>query len=143
MIKSLLILNGPNLNLLGEREPEIYGTVTLAQIEAQCRNQASAKGIALDFRQTNDEGTLVDWIQQAQQEALLLNAAAYTHTSVAIHDALKNYKGRLIEVHLSNPYKREPFRHTSYISPLAEAVLCGFGARGYLMAIDYLCGTDA
>lgn len=138
MINSLLILNGPNLNLLGTREPEIYGSTTLAEIEQQCRQRLNPHNIALDFRQSNHEGELVTWIQQATQDALIFNAAAYTHTSVAIHDALKNYKGRLIEVHLSNPHKREPFRHHSYLSPLAEAILCGMGAQSYLLAIDYL-----
>lgn len=138
MAKSLLILNGPNLNLLGTREPEIYGSTTLAEIEEQCRKLAESKGLTVDFRQSNHEGELVTWIQETRHDALIFNAAAYTHTSVAIHDALKNYKGRLIEVHLSNPHKREPFRHHSYLSPLAEAILCGMGARGYLMAIDYL-----
>jgi 3-dehydroquinate dehydratase II len=133
---NLLILNGPNLNLLGTREPEIYGSTTLAEIEAQCR--AFAPEMTIDFRQTNHEGELVEWVQKARAEALILNAAAYTHTSVALHDALKNYKGRLIEVHLSNPHAREAFRHTSYVSPLAEGIICGFGAKGYLMAINSL-----
>lgn len=138
MINSLLILNGPNLNLLGTREPEIYGSTTLAEIEQQCRQRLKPHNITLDFCQSNHEGELVTWIQQATQDALIFNAAAYTHTSVAIHDALKNYKGRLIEVHLSNPHKREPFRHHSYLSPLAEAILCGMGAKSYLLAIDHL-----
>ncbi len=141
MVKSILILNGPNLNLLGTREPEIYGATTLAQIEQQCRDRAAQLGLFIDFRQSNEEGILIDWIQQAHADVILINAAAYTHTSVAIHDALKSYKGRIIEVHLSNPYRRESFRHTSFISPLAEAVLCGFGAKGYLMALDYLGGN--
>lgn len=136
---NLLILNGPNLNLLGQREPEIYGATTLAEIKALCRAAAPA-GVAVDFRQSNHEGELVEWIQQATHEAMILNAAAYTHSSVAIHDALKSYNGRLVEVHLSNPYKREPFRHTSYVSPLAEAVICGMSARGYTVAIEYLLG---
>ncbi len=138
MTLSILILNGPNLNLLGTREPEIYGSTTLAEIEESCRTLATSKHIALDFRQTNHEGELVTWVQQATQQALILNAAAYTHTSVALHDALKNYKGRLIEVHLSNPHKREPFRHHSYVSTLAEAIICGMGAKGYLVALEYL-----
>jgi 3-dehydroquinate dehydratase-2 len=134
----LLILNGPNLNLLGTREPEIYGTTTLAEIEAMCRDAAGSKA-SIDFRQSNDEGELVNWIQQAAEfDAILFNAAAYTHTSIAIHDALKSYPGRLVEVHLSNPHQREPFRHHSYLSPLAEAILCGMGAKGYVAAIDYL-----
>lgn len=135
---SILVLNGPNLNLLGTREPKIYGRQTLADIEGLCQTTASQKGASLDFRQSNDEGELINWIQQATQDAIIINAAAYTHTSVAIHDALKSYKGRIVEVHLSNPHAREPFRHTSYISPVAEAILCGMGAHGYRMAIEYL-----
>ena len=137
-MKSILILNGPNLNLLGTREPEIYGTTTLAEIEALC--QETAGEAEIDFRQSNEEGELVTWIQQAQAEAIIINAAAYTHTSVAIHDALKSYSGRIIEVHLSNPHARESFRHTSYVSSLAEAVICGLGARGYQIAIQHLLG---
>ena len=133
---SILILNGPNLNLLGQREPEIYGTTTLAEIEQLCRNVAGE--VSIDFRQSNDEGELVTWIQQAQAEAIIMNAAAYTHTSVAIHDALKSYDGRLIEVHLSNPHAREAFRHQSYLSSLSEAVICGLGAQGYKVAIEHL-----
>lgn len=134
----ILILNGPNLNLLGSREPEIYGTTTLAGIEAQCKDRARQHGQTLDFRQSNVEGELVTWIQQCDADVILINAAAYTHTSVAIHDALKSYTGRIIEVHLSNPHAREPFRHHSYIAPLAEAILCGMGAQSYLLALDYL-----
>ncbi len=133
---SILILNGPNLNLLGQREPKIYGSTTLAEIEQLCRNVAGE--VSIDFRQSNDEGELVTWIQQAQAEAIIMNAAAYTHTSVAIHDALKSYDGRLIEVHLSNPHAREAFRHQSYLSSLSEAVICGLGAQGYKVAIEHL-----
>lgn len=137
---NILILNGPNLNLLGSREPEIYGSVTLAEIEGQCVSTAGSKA-KIDFRQSNDEGELVTWIQQCKSDAIIINAAAYTHTSVAIHDALKSYKGRIIEVHLSNPHAREAFRHHSYISPLAEAIICGMGARGYTVAVEYLLGV--
>jgi len=137
---SILILNGPNLNLLGSREPEVYGSVTLAEIEGQCLSTAGSKA-KIDFRQSNDEGELVTWIQQCKSDAIIINAAAYTHTSVAIHDALKSYKGRIIEVHLSNPHAREAFRHHSYISPLAEAIICGMGARGYTVAVEYLLGV--
>jgi 3-dehydroquinate dehydratase-2 len=137
-LRSVLILNGPNLNLLGTREPEIYGTTTLAEIEARCRAVAEPQGCVLDFRQSNHEGELVTWVQQATQDALILNAAAYTHTSVALHDALKNYNGRIVEVHLSNPHKREPFRHLSYISSVAEAIICGCGSYGYEMALHHL-----
>ena len=138
--RRILILNGPNLNMLGKREPEIYGTLTLDELKKKCEDKAASRHLSVEFRQTNDETTLIEWVQHAREPAILLNAAAYTHTSVALHDALKSYRGILIEVHLSNIYKREPFRHTSYVSPLAEAVLCGFGAEGYLMALDYLAG---
>ena len=139
------ILNGPNLNLLGEREPEIYGHTTLADIEAECRARATKHGLTLDFRQTNDEGELVDWLQQARgvADAVILNAAAYTHTSVAILDALKSYEGFKVELHLSNPHQREPFRHVSYVALGADAVVAGFGAPGYLIALDAVAGRLA
>lgn len=133
---SILILNGPNLNMLGQREPEIYGTTTLNQIKASCLSAVGT--MPMQFEQSNDEGQLVSWIQQTRADAIIINAAAYTHTSVAIHDALKIYAGRIIEVHISNPHAREEFRHNSYISSLAEAVICGLGARGYLVAIEHL-----
>ena len=134
----VLILNGPNLNLLGTREPEIYGAETLADIESRCRTRAEALGLALDFRQSNAEGTLVEWIQGARgaTEALILNAAAYTHTSVAIHDALKAYDGLKIELHLSNPHRREPFRHVSHVATASDGVIAGFGALGYALALE-------
>jgi 3-dehydroquinate dehydratase-2 len=132
------ILNGPNLNLLGTREPEIYGHQTLQDIENLCKAKCDAHGFALDFSQSNDEGTLVGRIQNASNDAtaLIINAGAYTHTSIAIHDALKSVTIPIIEVHLSNIFAREAFRHHSYISPLAKGVICGFGSQGYLMAID-------
>ena len=138
MAKSVLILNGPNLNLLGTREPEVYGTTTLADIETACRERAGALGIEIDFRQSNGEGELVDWIQEAggKFEAVILNAGAYTHTSIAILDALKGCQLPVIEVHLSNIFQREEFRHTSYVSQAATGVICGFGAEGYLLALD-------
>jgi 3-dehydroquinate dehydratase II len=138
--RRILILNGPNLNLLGKREPEIYGTTTLDQIRQLCEEKAASRHLSLEFRQTNDETTLIEWVQHARESAMIINAAAFTHTSVALHDALKSYSGLIIEVHLSNIYKREHFRHTSYVSPVAHAVLCGFGADGYLMALEYLAG---
>jgi len=138
MTSSVLILNGPNLNLLGTREPEIYGRATLADVERQCRVTAAAHNWEVDFRQSNHEGEMVEWIQQAQNAGIIINAAAYTHTSVAIYDALKNYKGRIVEVHISNPHAREPFRHNSYISALAEAVICGLGTRGYTVALEHM-----
>jgi len=136
--ETILILNGPNLNLLGTREPEIYGATTLADIEANCHAHAKSVGVSIDFRQSNTEGELVDWVQQAQGTAIaiIINAAAYTHTSVALHDALKATGLPIVELHLSNVYKRESFRHKSFISSVADGVMCGFGAHGYVMAID-------
>ncbi len=135
----ITILNGPNLNLLGTREPEIYGTTTLADIERLCVESGKAHGFAIDFRQTNHEGELVEWIQSASGSVgLILNAGAYTHTSVAMHDALKSVSTPIIEVHLSNIFAREPFRHHSYVSPLAKGVICGLGAKGYVLAIEAL-----
>ncbi len=135
----ILILNGPNLNLLGTREPEIYGTETLADIQTLCEETAKGHATTVDFRQSNHEGELVDWIHEAAQfDGLILNAGAYTHTSVALHDALKSLSIPIIEVHLSNVFQREPFRHHSYISPTAKGVICGFGSHGYRMAIGAL-----
>jgi 3-dehydroquinate dehydratase-2 len=134
----ILILNGPNLNMLGTREPEIYGTATLKDIHALCKKKARALGLKIDFRQSNHEGELVEWIQKAQTkfDAVIINAAAYTHTSVAIHDALKLLHIPIVEVHLSDPKKREGFRHKSYIEPLAQAVISGQGAGGYEQALE-------
>jgi 3-dehydroquinate dehydratase-2 len=134
------ILNGPNLNMLGLREPEIYGSDTLQSIEELCRRKAAALGIGIEFKQTNSEGELVGWIQQARGQAagIILNAAAYTHTSIAIQDAIKATGLPVVEVHLSNVYRREPFRHHSYVSPVAAGVICGFGVRSYELAIDAL-----
>ncbi|MEM7633450.1 MAG: type II 3-dehydroquinate dehydratase [Pseudomonadota bacterium] len=138
MSETILILNGPNLNLLGTREPEIYGATTLADIEANCQAHAAEIGVSIDFRQSNIEGELVSWVQQAREtaSAIIINAAAYTHTSVALHDALKAAGLPVVELHLSNVYKRESFRHKSFISSVADGVMCGFGAHGYVMAID-------
>jgi 3-dehydroquinate dehydratase-2 len=132
------VLNGPNLNLLGTREPEIYGRTTLAEIGKMAAAQAKLHGLGIEFRQTNHEGELIDWIQQARKSAagVILNAAAFTHTSVALHDALKNLSKPLIEVHISNPYAREEFRRHSFVSAIANGVICGLGAKGYLVAID-------
>jgi len=137
-MSKLLILNGPNLNMLGLREPDIYGTQTLDEIKGLCVDEASKHGAQLDFRQSNHEGELIDWIQQARgtADALIINAAAYTHSSIALHDALKILDIPIIEVHLSDPKTREDFRHHSYIEPLASAVFAGHGAQGYLMAIE-------
>lgn len=139
MTQTITILNGPNLNLLGTREPELYGTTTLADIEALCAKTAKGYGFSTVFKQTNHEGELVDWVQQAGASAgLVLNAGAYTHTSVALHDALRSVRCPIIEVHLSNIFAREPFRHHSFVSPLARGVICGLGARGYALAIEAL-----
>src|ERR1700722_7119616 len=132
------ILNGPNLNLLGSREPEIYGKTTLAQIEKSCRARARRHGFSILFAQSNKEGELVEMIQAARSEAaaVILNAAAYTHTSVAVLDALKMLSVPVIEVHLSNPARREEFRHTSYVAMGASGTIAGFGLNSYLLAID-------
>lgn len=136
MTQQIYVLNGPNLNLLGTREPEIYGSTTLDDIQQQMT--AAAPGAVITFRQTNSEGELVDWVQEASKSAeiLILNAGAYTHSSVALHDALRACDARIYEVHLSNPAAREPFRSTNYVAPCASACIAGFGARGYLMALD-------
>jgi 3-dehydroquinate dehydratase-2 len=136
-MKRIFILNGPNLNLIGSREPEIYGADTLAAIEESLREQAAESGLEIAFRQTNHEGVLVDWIQEARDaaSALILNAGAYTHTSVAILDALRALPLPIVEVHLSNIFKREPFRHHSYVSPAVTGVICGFGAQSYRLAL--------
>lgn len=138
MAKKILILNGPNLNLLGTREPEIYGAETLAQIEDACAARAGELDLTIDCRQSNSEGDLVDWIQEGGRDfdAIILNAGGYTHTSVAILDALKTCGIPVIEVHLSNIYQREEFRHNSYVSRAARGIIAGFGSHGYLLALD-------
>ena len=138
MAKPVLILNGPNLNVLGTREPEIYGSTTLADLENIASEKADSLGLAIDFRQTNNEGELVTWIQEARDTSsgIVINAAAYTHTSVALLDALKSAGLPVIELHLSNIYSREPFRHHSYISAAATGVICGFGGKGYELALE-------
>ena len=134
----IYVLNGPNLNLLGTREPEIYGTATLAQIGKLVAARAKAHGLTVIFKQSNHEGVLVDWVQECRTKGcgLILNAGALTHTSVALHDACRALSHPVIEVHLSNPYAREPFRQRSFIAKTATGVICGFGANGYEMAID-------
>ena len=136
-MKKIIILNGPNLNLLGEREKEEYGVVTLENIETNCNEFAKKNGISLTFFQSNLEGEIIDKIQKARndQQGLIINAGGYTHTSVAIHDALKILKIPIVELHITNIYNREDFRHKSLISKIAKAVLCGFGTDGYLMAL--------
>ncbi|MBM3481765.1 MAG: type II 3-dehydroquinate dehydratase [Alphaproteobacteria bacterium] len=137
MVRKVLVLNGPNLNLLGTREPELYGRETLDQIGASLTDEARALGLEVDFRQSNSEATLVDWIQQARtgHGGIILNAGAYTHTSIAILDALRAFGRPIIEVHLSNVYRREDFRHHSYVSLAATGVIAGLGAQGYSLAL--------
>tara|TARA_B100000378_G_C17815312_1_gene332373 strand:+ start:115 stop:540 length:426 start_codon:yes stop_codon:yes gene_type:complete len=139
MKKNILILNGPNLNMLGRREPEIYGTQTLEDIRKSCDDHIKGHDIQIDFRQSNHEGEIVTWLQDkmGRLDGIIINAAAYTHTSIAIHDALKLHDCPIIEVHLSNPKEREEFRHFSYIEPVAKKVIAGKGAQGYLEALDY------
>lgn len=133
------VLNGPNLNLLGLREPEIYGSQTLDDIAGMLEDRALELGLEIDLRQSNHEGHLIDWLHEAQAvgaKAVLLNAGAYTHTSVALHDAIKSIRTPVIEVHLSNPHTREAFRHKSYVGMAAKGTVCGFGANSYLVALD-------
>jgi len=140
MAKPVFILNGPNLNLLGTREPDVYGSDTLADLEERCGARAAALGLKVEARQSNSEAEIVGWIQEAHAAAcgIVLNAAAYTHTSIAIHDALRLAGVPVVEVHLSNIYKREAFRHRSHVSPVAHGVICGFGAHGYELALEAL-----
>jgi 3-dehydroquinate dehydratase II len=145
----ILVLNGPNLNLLGQREPAVYGTATLGDVETACREAARPHGLDIDFRQSNHEGQLIDWLHEAGAAAsgavagVVLNAGAYTHTSVALHDAVKAIFPPVIEVHLSNVHAREPFRHHSYLSPACAGIVVGFGVAGYAMAIDGLARAAA
>ncbi len=138
MPSTILILNGPNLNMLGTREPEIYGSETLADIEARCHARAEGLGVSVDFRQSNLEGELVGWIQDARETAvgIIINAAAYTHTSVALLDALNTCDMPIVEVHLSNIHQRESFRHKSYIARAADGMICGLGSLGYELALE-------
>ena len=138
--KPVLVLNGPNLNMLGKRQPEIYGRETLADVERACRAVAEGLGLAIEFFQSNHEGALVDRIQAAREQnaAIVINAGAYTHTSVALLDALNAAELPTVEVHLSNIYRREAFRHHSYISPAAVGVIAGLGSQGYLLALQAL-----
>ncbi len=143
MADTIFVLNGPNLNLLGTRQPEIYGRRTLGEIEAACAAKAAELGFDLDFRQSNHEGELVTWIQEAGAKAagIIVNAGAYSHTSVAILDALNALDMPVVEVHLSNIFRREGFRHHSYVSQAATGVICGFGAEGYLLALAALAAA--
>ena len=135
---TIFVLNGPNLNLLGVRDPSVYGHETLADVEERCLARAAALGLEIDFRQSNHEGQLVDWIQEARESAdgIILNAGALTHTSVAVFDALSAADLPIIEVHLSNIFRRERFRHHSYVSLAAKGVICGLGAHGYELALE-------
>ena len=138
MSNSIYVLNGPNLNLLGTREPELYGRATLAEVEKLCRATAQRFGLAVEFRQSNHEGEIIDWIHQARADAtagLIINPAGYTTTSVAILDALQTMQAPVIEVHITNIHAREAFRRDSYVSRVARAVVCGFGIDGYALAI--------
>lgn len=140
MAKNILLINGPNLNLLGTREPEVYGSTTLADIERNASEQANSGGAAFDAFQSNHEGALIDRIHAAQQEnvdAIVINPGGLTHTSVALRDALAGVAIPFIEVHISNVHKREAFRHHSYLSAIAAGVICGLGIEGYRLAIDY------
>ncbi|GAO38204.1 3-dehydroquinate dehydratase [Sphingomonas changbaiensis NBRC 104936] len=136
---TIFVLNGPNLNLLGLREPEVYGHDTLDDIAGQVEDRARELGFDVEFRQSNHEGHLIDWLHEANADgakAVILNPGGYTHTSVALHDAVKAVSVPVIEVHLSNPHAREPFRHRSYIGKAAKGTIAGFGALGYLLALD-------
>ena len=138
MMKKIIILNGPNLNLLGEREKKQYGSFTLSDVEKNCKEFANKNNLNISFYQSNIEGEIVEKIQNSRndQNGLIINAGGYTHTSVAIHDALKIIKFPIIELHISNIYNREDFRHKSLISKVANGVICGFGANGYIMALE-------
>jgi 3-dehydroquinate dehydratase-2 len=140
MAKTILVLNGPNLNLLGVREPAHYGNITLADLKKRVDDEGAALGVVVDFRQTNLEGELVTWIQEAGLNGIpiVINPGAYTHTSIAIHDAIRGSNAIVVEVHLSNVHAREEFRHKSYVSPVAKGVIVGFGADGYIMGLRVL-----
>jgi 3-dehydroquinate dehydratase-2 len=141
-LPSVFVLNGPNLNMLGQRQPEVYGHESLDDIAAACNAKAKALGLAVDFRQSNIEGEMVTWLQQARgrHAGIIINPAAYGHTSVALLDALLVTDLPVIEVHLSNIFRREPFRHHTYVSQAATGVICGLGTQGYLLALEAMAG---
>lgn len=138
MTRTVFVLNGPNLNMLGKREPGIYGGKTLADIEADCKTVGSELGITVDFRQTNHEGVLVDWLHEANDraEAVCINPGAYGHTSIALHDAIRAISKPVIELHLSNIHAREEFRHKTWTAPAVKGIICGFGAHSYILALQ-------
>jgi 3-dehydroquinate dehydratase-2 len=145
VMKTVLVLNGPNLNLLGTREPAVYGAETLADVERMCRDEGARLGVAIECRQSNHEGQLIDWIHEAGREiaagnmlGVVLNPGAFRHTSVALHEAIKGASVTVIELHISNVHAREPFRHQSWLSPVAQGVMAGFGLNGYALAIAAL-----
>jgi len=142
MSQLIYVLNGPNLNLLGKREPDVYGVTTLKDIEARLHMLAAGRNVEISFRQSNHEGELIDWIHEAgeKEAAIILNAGAYTHTSLGLHDALKSVASDCVEVHLSNIFKRESFRHHSYISPASIGIISGFGPQSYELALLTLTG---
>ena len=149
-MKTVFVLNGPNLNLLGSREPSVYGAQTLADVQQLCVAACERWGLALEFRQSNHEGVLIDWLHEAGTlhaagalAGVVLNAGAYTHTSIALHDAIKGAAVTVIELHISNVHAREAFRHHSYISPAAKSVMAGFGVQGYALAVAGLAGLAA
>ncbi len=137
-MRTILVINGPNLNLLGTREPDVYGVTSLKDIENTLSLKAKEKGVQLDCRQSNHEGVLIDWIQEAgsKKMGVILNAGAYTHTSIALRDAISGSRAKVIELHLSNIHAREPFRHHSMIAPVCAGVICGFGSLGYELAFE-------
>jgi 3-dehydroquinate dehydratase-2 len=138
MTRTVFVLNGPNLNMLGKREPGIYGGKTLADIEADCKEAGAELGITVDFRQTNHEGVLVDWLHEANDraEAVCINPGAYGHTSIALHDAIRAISKPVIELHLSNIHAREEFRHKTWTAPAVKGIICGFGAHSYILALQ-------
>ena len=140
MTRLLYVMNGPNLNLLGQRQPEIYGHETLADVEQSCHAAAEANGAQVRFLQSNAEFQIIDWIHEARKDAfgIVINPGAFTHTSIAILDALNTFEGKVVELHISNVHKREEFRHKSYVSLRADSVMAGFGVRGYAMAVTFL-----
>ena len=149
-MKKILVLNGPNLNLLGTREPEQYGRDTLADVERLCQEAGAKHGVEIECRQSNHEGVLIDWIHEAGREiaarrmlGVVMNPGAYTHTSIALHDAIKGASVPLIELHISNVHAREEFRHHSYISPAARGIIVGLGVKGYPLAIEALVRVSA